>query len=118
MATTRYRLRALTSSSSDWRRSRSEMTVIPGLGFRFKFRLGFRVPPLSQRRGIVNPKLILHKKAETMWGFRMRGQQAGAAAACDAAAGMLGAKSLDAYQRTMMMISARHCCCCATARGT
>ena len=29
MATTRYRLRALTSSSSDWRRSRSEMTVIP-----------------------------------------------------------------------------------------
>ena len=43
-----------------------------------------------------------------MWGFRMRVQQAGAAAACDAAAGMLGAKSLDAYQRTMMMISARH----------
>ena len=29
MATTRYRLRALTSSSSDWRRSRSEITVIP-----------------------------------------------------------------------------------------
>ena len=29
VATTRYRLRALTSSSSDWRRSRSEMTVIP-----------------------------------------------------------------------------------------
>ena len=132
VATKRHRLRALTSSSSDWRRSRSEMTVIPVHCLSQHLKKvkmlashNFRSPhpPHSQRRGIVNPKLILHKKAETMWGFRMRGQQAGAAAACDAAAGMLGAKSLDAYQRTMMMISARHrrrrhCCCCATARGT
>ncbi len=29
MATKRHRLRTLASSSSDWRRSRSEMTVIP-----------------------------------------------------------------------------------------
>ena len=82
MATTRYRLRALTSSSSDWRRSRSEMTVIPLHCLSQHLRVktlashNFRSPhpPLSQRRGIVNPKLILHKKAETMWGFRMMGQ--------------------------------------------
>jgi hypothetical protein len=103
VATTRYRLRTLASSSSDWRTSRSEMTAIPlhclSQHLRVKtlashnFRSPPPSPPLSQRRGIVNPKLILLKKAETMWGFRMRGQQAGAAAACDAAAGMLGAKS-------------------------